>query len=196
MMPRSRTLKNAACLTILSLACAAGAACASTQQDNKNASASTLEPVLRQDVNEATEIAESLEDGLESYLKAVFIDAAREDIEKSSEDHMLSIFGESPVTADATDSLLRYAKTFADEALAIGEDPRTAIRVSKVSVEQVSEVAVARVDSKTISATVDLKISRHIAEDDVDWVETIPHEILIEDGAVVELVPHNLEHSE
>lgn len=69
------------------------------------------------------------------------------------------------------------------------------LTVDRVRVEREGRPAIARNDDGSLSVTVDLRIERHIADDDVDWVEIIPHVLQFDaDGLLTGLTAQDLKH--
>lgn len=155
---------------------------------------SSQAPVDPEVAAEAEVIAVDLADGLEVVYEEVFVNADSEQVEAVSQDEVVTLVDDDALTSDGVESLQAYGESIAADAVALDADPAEALTIDEVAVEQVGEVEVAQVDANTVSAIVDVEITRHIAEDDIDWVEVIPHELLIEEGQVTQVIPHDLEY--
>lgn len=69
------------------------------------------------------------------------------------------------------------------------------LTVDRVRVEREGRPEIARNDDESLSVTVDLRIERHIADDDVDWIEIIPHVLQFDpDGLLTGLTAQDLKH--
>jgi hypothetical protein len=121
-----------------------------------------------------------LVDALESAYEEAYLNA---DVPTAAEvvDEALA---ELPVNDQGETAITSEVEAIVEEAVAVTEDPTIGelLTIDEVEVEQVGAVQIAMVDTDTVSTTVDVMISRHVEEDDIDWVEVIPHEIIADAG--------------
>ena len=103
--------------------------------------------------------------------------------------------------APAIDALepTRAGEEALDDALtnveAVADRLDESVVIDSVGVEQIGEPMVAPVDADSISVTVDIEVTRHIATDDIDWVEIVPHEMIVnvESGALEDVTVYDLD---
>ena len=69
------------------------------------------------------------------------------------------------------------------------------VDIDHVRVEREGRPEIARHEDGSLIVTVDLRIERHIADDDVDWIEIIPHVLQFDpDGLLTGLTAQDLKH--
>lgn len=147
-----------------------------------------LAPAVAEDAQQS---AEEVVEGLEDLYAVAFLDepvAVEQSAEELVEDLEVSDAGE--------ETIVELGESIQAEAEAVTSDSGADLVVDGVKVEQVGEPAVTQSEDGTVSAIVDVKITRHIGTDDVDWVEVIPHEVVVDatGDEVVEVIPHTTEY--
>jgi hypothetical protein len=133
-------------------------------------------------------------DAIETAYKDAYLNADVPTATEVTDDAL----AELPVDGQGEVAVASEVDAIVEEAVAVTEDPTVGepLTIDAVEVEQVGAPQVEMIDADTVSTTVDVMISRHIEEDDVDWVEVIPHEIIVDaaTGEVQDLVVQDLEY--
>jgi hypothetical protein len=173
---------------------AVGVPTATATEDPPGTETPSVAPADPEVASTAEAVATDFTEGLEAVYEEVFVNAAPEEVDKVSQEAVLGLVSDDVLTESGEQSLQDYGESIAGDATALTADPAAEIIIDEVAVEQVSEIVVNQVDAETVSAVVDVEITRHVAGDDIDWVEVIPHEIVITDGQVLEVIPHDLEY--
>ncbi len=155
-----------------------------------NADEPTPDPTTSPVVIEAVDAAsEALAEDVQAYNEAGFLDGS-----DASVSEPLETVDSAPAADEAMEAEEDKAAQIAEEL----SDGATPIHVDEVAVEIIGEPEVEALSSGDVTATVGVEITRHIAEDDIDWVEVVPHEMTIDSstGEVLDVVVMDLEYQE
>lgn len=114
-------------------------------------------------------------DGLEDVYVDVYMDHQIRNI-----DDLVELVVEGVPTS--VEGMLALEGLVADieEESALVTDAESALTIDRVNVEAVGQIELVVADAETLSATVDIEITRHIAGDDVDWIEIVPHVFVLD----------------
>lgn len=143
-------------------------------------------PLDRATEAEAEAVVETVVDGLEAAFEAAYLDEAA-----TAEETVTEVLDDVVADTTAAESVTELAVAIDEEAAAVSE-----LTIDEVTVERVGDVVPVAVDGSEVTVVGDVRITRHIAEDDVEWIEIIPHEVTVDTatGELTEVVAHDLEY--
>ena len=95
-----------------------------------------------------------------------------------------------PTSHDGEEALLATVDGIVSDA----SDPSFDLTIDATHTEVTSEPVIEVLSDGFVSSTSDVTITRHIAEHDVEWIEVVPHEVIVDrSGNVADVIVHDLE---
>lgn len=141
---------------------------------------------------EAEAVVETVVDSLETVFEEVYLEQpAGTAVEGAAVDALDEELADVVADAPAAQSVVELAQDIDAEATAVAE-----LTIDEVTVESVGDVVPVETSGSQVTVVSDVRITRHIAEDDVDWIEVIPHEVTVDTatGELTDVVAHDLEY--